>query len=250
MAIRDEIKVQTDKLKDMDNKQKAEYIWTYYKLWFIAAAVLIIIVTSTIKGIVANSKPVYLEAIFLNSDMSPSADDPLAADFMAAAGVDPKLYRMIFDYTGFLSNEMSDQTAIANQVKLVSRYTAGEIDVCIGPENIMTGAADVGGYTNMEEALPAELFKKLVDAGYEPFYYTEKIYDDYPDKNGETHYVEGETYIGGFYVDKCPKLTSEFGIYSREAANSETNGRIVLTIAHNVPNLDHAIEFILYLTEQ
>ena len=250
MAIRDEIKEQTIKLKDMDNKHRLEYVWHYYKWWFIAAIVAVIAITALIKTVIFNNKPIYLNAVFLNSDISMQGEnDQMAIDFGNALLVDAREYRIVFDYSSFVTNDFSDQVAYANKIKLLSRYTTEEIDVCIGPDLVMTDAADFGEYLNFEEALPAELINRIQNKGYEPFYYTEKIYDDYSDKNGEPSYTEGETYLAGFYVDNCPKLIDEYGVYSRETANTKENGRLVLTIAPNTPNLAHAIEFVEYIID-
>ncbi len=250
MAIEDEIKIEQSKLKNMDRQHKLNYIWTYYKFWIIGGLLVILAVLSIAKSIIANSKPIYLEAIFINSELGVTYDSDLfSADFAKAAEINEKKYRMMFDYSSNISNDYSDQTAYANQIKLISRYSAEEVDVCAGPESIMTGVADVGGYANLEEVLPEALIQKINEKGYEFFYYTGKKYGDDIDKNSEEEYSEGEPYIGGIYLDKSSKIFDEFNIYSRENNGAESGDRIVLTIASNTPELEHAIEFVEYVIE-
>ena len=74
MAVSDEIREQTNKLKDMDNKHKAEYIWTYYKWWILGTIGAIAFVISLVSAIIKNSKPVYLDVMFLNSTANEQGD--------------------------------------------------------------------------------------------------------------------------------------------------------------------------------
>lgn len=249
MAISDEIKEQTVKLKDMTSKEKADYIWTYYKWWILGAVAIIFICVSLVKTIAQNSKPVYLDAMFLNSkDSGYMVECPIQDEFVKECGVDLNKYNIYFDLVTTLTDDYGNQASYAGQVKLISKYSAEELDVVCAEESILSGPGDVGGYAKLMEVLPEDLIKELQDKGYEFYYYTEKIYDeDYvPDKDEETPYTEGETYAAGIYIENCKKLVGnqESCVY-----NENPDDRHVLAIAWNAPNLDHAIEFIRFVTK-
>ena len=249
MAVRDEIKEQTVKFKEMSLEQKIDYIYTYYKWWIIITLAVIFVVTSTVKVVIENSKPVYLGAVFLNSPKSAiSTQITLEEEFIASQKVDGTQYKSEFDYVTYLDNDYGNQQSMAGQVKLVSRYSAEQLDIVCGPDDVLSGAGDVGGYGNLEELLPAGMLDELIEKGYEPYYYTEKIYDDdaQPDADGNRPYTDGDSYIGGIYINNCKKL---FGTGSTCVYDESVEDRMVLAIAWNVPHLDHAIEFIKFVTE-
>lgn len=249
MAVSDEIKEQTKKLKDMTADQKADYIWTYYKWWILGTIAVVLFVISTISTVVKNSKPTYLSAIFLNSTAGEAGSRcTLETDFLKEYNVDEKEYKSEFDYSLYLDNNYANQRSMAAQMKLISMYQAGELDIVCGSKEVLEGSADVGGYGNLEEILPDGMLDKLIEKGYEPYYYTERIYDDdaEPDAEGNRPYTEGETYVGGIYIDNSKKLVGnkDTFVYSENMPD-----RMVLTISINAPHIDHAIEFIEYITE-
>lgn len=249
MAISDEIKQQTVKFKNMNRQQKIDYIWTYYKWWIIGAIIVIVSVISVINTVKDNSKPEYLGAIFLNSkNSSNSAQCTLEKEFLAAYGMEEKDYKSGFDYVTYLDDNYGNQASLAGQVKLVSLYSAGQLDIVTGNESVMSGPGDPGGYAKLEEILPEGMLDDLKDKGYEFYYYTEKVYEEgsVPDENGYRPYTDGETYLAGIYLDNCAKLV---GNASTCVYDEGMEDRPVLTITWNGTNIDHAIEFIKFVTE-
>ncbi|MGN0253074.1 MAG: hypothetical protein ACI4CW_02155 [Lachnospiraceae bacterium] len=249
MAVSDEIREQTNKLKDMNNKQKCEYIWTYYKWWILGTIGAIAFVISLVSAIIKNSKPIYLDVMFLNSTANEQGDlCTLDTDFLQEYNVDEGEYRASFDYTTYLDNNGGNQQSVAGQVKVVSKYQAEELDVICGPDEVLSDAADVGGYAKLEEVLPEGMLEELINKGYEPYYYTEKIYDDdaAPDSEGKLPFTYGEKYIGGIYINNSKKL---FGEDSRYPYNTALEDKVVLAIAWNSPHLEHAIQFLDYVTK-
>lgn len=249
MAVNDEIREQTKKFKDMNKEQKADYIWTYYRWWILGVVFLILVIVTTTKTIIKNSKPVYLNAIFLNSTLDVRGTTcTLEKKFKEKLKISSDEYNDGFDYVTYLDDNYGNQQSMAGQVKVVSLYSAAQIDIITGPESVMLGAADVGGYGKLEEILPEGMLDELIEKGYEPFYYTEKVYDEdaTPDENGDLPYTEGETYIGGLYIDNCEMLVGDKDtcVYSKGM-----DERLVLAITWNCENTDQAVEFVKFVTE-
>ena len=249
MAVRDEIKEQTDKFKDMTFAQKRDYIWTYYKWWIIIAVASVFFIVSLINTIKRNSRPVYISAAFINSTLEAAgANCTLEDEFLDEVGASKDTYNSEFDYAIYLDNDYGNQQSMAGQVKLISKYSAEELDIVCAPEEVLEGSGDVGGYSNLEEILPAKMLDDLKNKGYEFYYYTEKIYADDAtmDENGNMPYTAGETYMAGIYLDNCKKLVGDLDtcVYSNDVPD-----RMILTLAWNAPHLDHAIEFIEFVIE-
>ena len=249
MAVSDEIKEQTKKLKEMTFDQKADYIYTYYKWWILGALAVIFVIISTAKAVINNSKPVFLYATFLNSTAeSRGTSCTLDDEFIASENIDISKYGCEFDYVTYLDNDYSNQQSMGGQVKIMSRYSVEQLDILCGPESVLNGSADVGGYTNLSEVLPDGMLDELISKGYEPYYYTEKVYADDAecDADGNMPYTEGEKYIGGIYINNCKMLC---GTDSTCVYDSEMPEKMVLAIAWNAPNLENAIEFIRFVTQ-
>lgn len=238
MAMFDEIKEQTVKLKDMNWKQRADYIWHYYKWWIIGIIGGIICLISIISSIIENSKPTYLHAEFLNSNLFYEEYNQIDDDFAAYAGIDTNKTPLFIITTTVLNSNSQVESAYSEKIRILAEYSANELDVVCGPESVLLNDADIGAYGNLEEILPDGMLDELISKGYEPFYYTETPDDEKPD--------ETITYIGGIYIDNCPYLNKqgEAGAYT-----SVENDRPVLTIAVNTTRLENAIQFIKFLTQ-
>ena len=80
------------------------------------------------------------------------------------------------------------------------------------------------------------------------FYYTEKVYEEgaIPDADGNIPYTDGETYIAGLYLDNCKMLVGNAPTCVYE---SPADDRWVLTVAWSSERIDHAIEFIEFVTQ-
>ncbi len=256
MAMMDEILEQTRKLKNMTFKQKIEYIWHYYKLHIIGVVVLVIFIMSAAATIKQNSKPVYLQAVFINADTAYSKIEPtIAEDFARKYNIDTNVYNVIVDCNVRLNADMRDMENLGGQIRIDAEYQDGDLDIVCGPENILVSTASIGSYAKLEEVLPKGMLDRLIAAGYEPFYYTEPDTNVVIDGTGNVvkiepqdgeAYKEPETYIGGIYIDKCDylKAQADKGIY----IESKDGERPVLTIAVNTERLDAAIDFIRMIT--
>lgn len=256
MAMVDEILEQTKKLKDMTLKEKISYIWHYYKIHIIVFIIVIICTVSIIGTIRNNSKPTYIQAVFINANTAYSKVEPtVAEDYAKAFNVDTNKYNVLVDYNVTLNADTKDMENLGGQIRLDAEYQDGDLDIVCGPENIMVSTASIGSYANLEEVLPQGMIDRLIAAGYEPFYYTEpntnveidgagNVVEKVPEE-GEV-FEEPETYIGGIYIDNCEYLKSQgdFGIYTEPKENEKP----VLTIAVNTGRLEAAIDFISMIT--
>lgn len=238
MAVIDDIKEQTAKMKDKSLKEKADYIWDYYKWWILGTICGILCIISIASSIIKNNRPVYLNVIFINSLFcADESQETLLDDFAKYANVDMDNNQMAFDYSMYISDDISNQASNTNRMKLMAEYAGATIDVACGPESILSDSADVGAYADLKKVLPAGMLDELIEKGYEPFEYTEILDED----TGES-----KTYIGGIYIDNSQVLRSQkpVGVYAEGLED-----RPILTVAVNTQNIDHVIEFINFITQ-
>ena len=252
MAITDEIKEQTDKFKDMTFKGKINYIWDYYKIPIIVAIVLIIGVSVLVSDIRKNSRPTYLDVVMINTNFAADSTITLEEDFIRCQNVDTEANNIYFSYDCSFPEDYFDTTTMAYQQRLVSQYAAGEIDIMIGPVGTMITSADCGGYSDLTKVLPRELIDELKERGYEFFTYTGRRYTDdekqYLDKEDLEEIENFEPYIAGIYLDNCSYLNNQ-GEYGAYDPTEDEDLRPILTIPTTTQRLDHAIEFIHFITE-
>lgn len=252
MAVSDEIKEQTSKLKNMTRKEKASYIWDYYKIHILVIIGIIIFATVLIKDVVENNKPTYLYAVFINSNFAVDPTGTLEDDYVRCANINPDEEHVYITFDTNFRDDYFDTTAIAYQQKLVALYQANDIDIVAGPVGIMETSADCGGYGNFEELLPADLLEELEEKGYEFYTYKGRRYDEeekaFLDPEDLQELENFTPYIAGIYLDTCPYLNNmgEYGAFNMPTNEDE---RPIITIPAGTKRLDHSIEFIRFITQ-
>lgn len=241
MALRDEIKGQTVKLKDMPPRKKAEYIWEYYKFHILGTIAAIILLSIFIRDYRENRKPVYLDMIVINSDIAYSEENYIRDDYIQYAGIDTGIYNVSID-TGFsISESGMDQMSVANSEKLMAMFAAGTMDLLLGPDSLIDEYGAMGAYMNIEGILTPELRKQLEDKGYELYYTT--VYEE--DDKGIP--VPEDTYLAGVYLDGSEYL-NDVGDTGAYTTQKEEGKRIVLAFAHSAKNIDNAVKMLNMLT--
>ena len=240
MAIKDEIKQESIKLKDMPPKKKAEYIWEYYKIPIIGVIAAIIFIVTFTRDYRINKRPYFLDAIVINSDIAYSADNYLLDDYIKYAGVDTKTYNIAVDTSIYIDEEKYDQMTMANSQKVMALFSAGELDVVMGPDSIMDQYGRMEAFMDLKEVLDDERIKELEDAGFEMYYTT--VYEE--DDNGNLK-PEG-TYLAGVYLDSSKYLKSlEGGVFKTV---EESGKRPVFAIAARSQRVENALKFLSMMT--
>ena len=231
------------KFSELSGKKKAEFIWDYYKWWFIVGIAAIILLGVFIHDYRENSKPDYLYVEMLNTYLSADPSNSLYEDFVKEANIDLTKEHLTIGTETTLSDELYDTTMIAFQQRLVANYASGELDVVIGPKKIIEGPANWDCYANFDDIIPQDLIDELKDREYE-FYYFDPSKDEIEDEEGD----ERPAYCAGVYLDTCAYLNNmgESGAYP--VAESEDD-RIVFTISANSKRVDHAVEFLRFLIQ-
>ena len=231
------------KFSEMPGRKKAEYIWDYYKWWFIGGIIAVIVAVTFIRDYRENSKPEYLYVEMLNTYFGYDNSYTLYDDYVQAAGIDLSKEQLTIDTGMTLSTESYDTTMIAYQQRLVAGYAAQNIDVVIAPKNIIEGPANWDNYADFEKIIPKDLLEELAERDYELYYYDPS--------NNETEDDEGEKrtpYCAGVYLDNCSYLNN-MGVSGAYPVAETEDDRPVLTITSNSLRTDHAVEFLRFLIQ-
>ena len=243
--IRESTGNEKSRFSDLTGKKKVQYILDYYKWWIIGGIAAVIAICIFVRDYRENSKPTYLYVEMINTYLGydTAASTRMYNEFAEEAGIDLTKEHLNIGVETTLSNDNFDSTMIAYQQRLVANYSAGELDVVIGPKNIMEGAANCGAYAEFDKIIPQELMDELKDREYE-LYYFDPAADDIEDYEGE----DLTPYCAGVYLDTCAYLNNIGDQGAYPVAESEDE-RPIFTIAANSKRMDHAIEFLEFLVK-
>lgn len=241
MALKDEIRQENIKLKDMPFRKKAAYIWDYYKIHIIVAIAVIIFVITFVHDYRINKRPLYLDAIIINSDVAYDAVNYFKEDYIKYSDVDTDTYNLAIDTGIIISEDSYDQMTTANIQKVMAMYAAGDLDVVIAPDTLTDEYGAIGAHMDLTDVLTDDLKDALAQKGCELYYTT--VYEE--DDNGVQKPVE--EYLAGVYLDKSGYINTMGGT---GAFTTQINSgkRPVFTITATSMRTDHAIEFLKMLT--
>ena len=227
MPVIDDIKQETKKFKNMNFKEKSQYIWDYYKIPIISGIVLILFAVFIIRDIRDNSRETYLSACMLNSNHIYDDDTTLITEYTNYADIDTEAVQLNIDFSMRIDLDNADQMSMAYQQKIMALFAAEELDVMVGDEAIISTYADAYAFADLNEVLPADVKAELEEKGYT--YYMSKLED-------------GTTAPVGIYMEQCKRFKDD-GANGTYAADANP----IYTIAYSAPHPEHAIEYLEFL---
>jgi len=123
-------KTEREKLRELKGKEKAEYIWEYYKAYFVTAAIVLVIGLSLLNSLVLNPpKKVYLNFITYGDYVPTETVDAIATDLSAKIVPTPDTHEVYGE--GYFISESDPETSMGVMQKLVANISIGEIDLII-----------------------------------------------------------------------------------------------------------------------
>lgn len=171
MAMIDEIKEQTMKMKEMDGKQRWEYFWGYYKFHVLAIVCILFFLITLTRDMIRNKDMAFLVAMF-NADTDAVTEeytDAWVTDLNNLFAINTKKEEVVFDTTYVLSNERNTSFDMSTMQKMMVLAGSRDLDVIIANKAVFEYYAQAGFFCEMKDILTAEQYAKL-----EPyFYYTD-----------------------------------------------------------------------------
>lgn len=186
-TFKDSMKEERKKMRDMSFRDKCWYIWEYYKFPIIGILVAVFLVVSISMTIYSNRFETALSCVILNGQSS--AENSVDEFFNDGFGPYMNLgeeEKIDVDYSMSLSfdeNAMNEFT-YAELAKISAMISSKELDVMIAKEDTMKHYGEMGGFLDLSQVLPADVYDKVKDKLY---YVTDQ----------ET----GKTIAGGIYVE-------------------------------------------------
>lgn len=226
-TLKDRLHEESAKIKEMPLKDKIWYIWEYYKFPIVGVIIGLFLVSSIGSAMYNNRFDAALSCVILNSRYDSEAltvDQYFDQGFREYIGLDPNL-KIDVDYS---MNPTFDESAMneysyAELAKLTAMISSKELDIMIGSPDVIDHYGEMGGFFNLEELLPADLYEQLRDLLYTT-------------TNAET----GEETVCGIRIGESD-FDKKTGLVLEDP---------VLTILNNSTHTDTAVQLIRYIFQQ
>ncbi len=161
---------QKERLKKMTTKEKAAYLWTYYKWYLIGFIFIVVFLALFTRDILNGRKPSYIYAVMINTSPGFEAADRLIPDLSDLADADLSKYRITIDSSMYISDApVAAQINMGSEQKLIALYAAREIDALTAPESVIEQYLKAGLFADPYEILGPDQMKKLSEAGFKPY---------------------------------------------------------------------------------
>lgn len=126
------LRTEWEKLAPMTWKQRREYIWEYYKLALIAAAVLIVFTVSMVQNSLYRQKTLLISGIFINSTTTEEGYAFVKEGYWEHCGADSDTRAELVEVRSIRYNVEQPTAMDANAVMTVdAMIAAGDLDYII-----------------------------------------------------------------------------------------------------------------------
>lgn len=222
-GVRDEIKEQRAKFKDLSFKQKIVYIWTYYRLPIFAVICAILVVASFINAYIRNNYDTVCTIISCDGYITGhrTDDDALSKGFTKYLGIDGKKTRIDIDYSYNMQGDDLDGAVTVSINKIYILANTGDMDGFMANYDDITYFCTNKDtfFLDLREVLTEEELAKISD---NLIYYTDGDGNDVP---------------VAVDISNSPVITS-----TDLSTNHPCYG-----VVNSSPNYENAVDFIRYV---
>ena len=171
MKLHETISQDKEKLSRLDKKGKALFLWDYYKIPILAAAVVLFIATIAFFDSLGR-KDVLFYAVLLNSDdQAVEADQSVFDSLMESSGYDMDRKTVDIRTDLRLGDEYNSQQDGQTLQVLTALFAISDMDIYVSPKEYFDLFARDEGFADLSQILEQDLLNRYRDSLY---YYEEK----------------------------------------------------------------------------
>lgn len=175
-SLRDEIRLQHEKLSNEPFSKKLEYFWDYYKVHVMITVFLAFLFGSILHAIVSQKETVL--SIALINSFPNIEDELLMEDFENYLELNHKKQQVLIDSTYYIDDESSSPYASTYSQKFSTNAMAGKLDVVLADSTNFDFYGNQGFFQDLSLVLPKDVMEKYQDS----LYYVDHPYDETTDK--------------------------------------------------------------------
>lgn len=124
--------IEIQKLKSMKWKERIDYIWTYYKIWLLGVAIVLLFVNIGISMYHGMRENMLLEVVIVGGGLQdPEKIEDFENEIKDILGSSGK-----YDRVRVQTNIRADENDPASRMTLTTWIAAGEVDILVCPKEI------------------------------------------------------------------------------------------------------------------
>jgi len=150
--IKEKLRIEIAKLREMTFKEKLEYIWEYYKIHIIVVCVLLFLIGGMLNTRFFNPPPDTALFISWNSGYATMEQFDLLQDVLEELVLEGERHEEIM-ISHVIINDADPAMSIASMQRLVAMIAAGEIDILILDSELLKQFTTSGFLRPMESLL-------------------------------------------------------------------------------------------------
>ncbi|MBT9777174.1 hypothetical protein GPL15_11740 [Clostridium sp. MCC353] len=202
--FKNEAREEREKLRNMTFKDKIWYIWEYYKFFIIGIVCTVGILISVGTTIYSNRFDTALYCVVINNRTTEAGNQDQVLEELKDYLNLSDVREIVYDTSMFISyGENTNELGYATMAKISALVASRELDIMIADKDSIDNYAKLGGMTDLEEALPADLYEKVKDR----IYYTD---NEEGQKQPCAVSLEGTKFAGDMNLVMDPPLISLF----------------------------------------
>ena len=222
-SLKDEIRMQHEKMSQESFSKKLEYFWDYYKIHVMVTVFLACMFGSILHTIVSQKET--LLSIALINAFPNTEDELLMEDFETYLGLNRKKQQVLIDSTYYLDDDSTSPYATTYSQKFSTNAMAGKLDVVLADSHNFEFYGNQGFFQDLTLILSKEMLDRYQDSLY---------YVDHP-------YDETSNLVPiGIQINSAPKI-GEFACYPGAEA--------YYGIVTDTERIDYAISYLEYINE-
>lgn len=245
MAVMDEFKEERENIKNQPIKKRLAYFWYYYKWFVLGGILLVVIMVSTVYGILTRTTSA-LYGVVVNSVTLGDAD-AFIQDFTDYAGFDTSKYHADVNASLMIGNEVDETTLNSSQFIMVY-MSAQDLDFAVMDPDTFNKF----GYNDIYLDLRTCFSEEELAAMSDKLYYIDQVTLDEINELAADNIATESVVIPdpykpdmmqepvpiGINISGCSKFTD---VYYYEG------GTAYLGITSNSPHVDMVLTFLSYL---
>jgi len=162
-GVRDEIRQQQLKTRDMTLKGKLKYFWDYYKIHTLVCILVLIFIVTFVHDIATAKDSVFCAYMFHSSQIS---SESLSSSFAEYADLDTENYECLIDTTMNISLRTYTQYDMASSQKLAALVQAGDLDTIMIDSDVFYNHALSEMFVDLRTIFSEEELSKYNDFLY------------------------------------------------------------------------------------
>lgn len=161
--LKEEINIEKEKLKNMSFRDKLWYIGEYYKFHIFGLLIVIGIISMIGFSIYQGTYDTALYCMYINNHSEQELNtDILTIDFHDYMGFNEK--QVINTESVFISyGDDATEFSYASMAKISALVASKELDIMISDEANFNHYASLGGFSDLEAELPADVLELVAD---------------------------------------------------------------------------------------